>query len=271
MSIEHITRRINRLRRVAQHMDTHLFDTLRLEDLAEVALMSRFHFERVFSDYAGETPLARVRRLRLQQARRQLQRGAARSILDLALACGYNSAEAFARAYRNQFGHAPSAEPAVADPAKPRLEIRQLAAQAIQFIPYTGQIDESLLPFDELRARAMQQEIPRERRKGWAVHLSGDAERWDAPQVELHAALLSERLGTRIPGIDQGHLPGGTYAVFHIEGGYDAPPRHELARRVLAETGWHICDGPTLRRFDNPTYLPARHERKFQLYLPVAR
>lgn len=272
MSIEHVTRKINRLRRVAQHIDRHLFDPLRLDDLADVASMSRFHFERVFADYAGETPLARVRRLRLQLARRLLLRGDARSILDLALTCGYNSAEAFARAFRAQFGQTPSALRAAGTaPKRPPLEICHLPPLAIQYISYRGPMDESLQPFDELRARALHLGIARDRRKGWAVHLEGGSERWDAPNVDLQAALLSERLGTRIPGIDHGHLPENDYAVFQIEGGYDAPPRAELTRRVASETGWQVCDGPVLRRFDNTAYLPAPHERKFQLFLPVRR
>lgn len=270
MSIEQTTRKINRLRRVAQHIDRHLFEPLCLDGLAEVASMSRFHFERVFTEYAGETPLARVRRLRLQHARRRLTAGDGASILELALDCGYGSAEAFARAFRSQFGHAPSSVQAAPAHAQPALAICQLAPLAIQYIPYAGRMDESLLPFDELRARAMSLDIPRERRKGWAVHLSGQTEHWN-DTMELQAALLSERLGTRIPGIDHGRLPGGTYAVFTIEGSYDAPPVAELAQRVAVETGWQLTAGPVLRCFDNPTYLPAQHERRYQLHLPVAR
>lgn len=270
MSIEQITRKINRLRRVAQHIDRHLFEPLCLDDLAEVASMSRYHFERVFTEYAGETPLARVRRLRLQHARRQLVTGAGTRVLELALDCGYGSAEAFTRAFRSQFGCTPSSVMVEPEASAPTLTIRQLSPLAIQYIPYSGRMDDSLLPFDELRARAMNLDIPRERRKGWAVHLSGQTEHWN-DTMELQAALLSDRLGTRIPGIDHGSLPGGSYAVFSITGSYDAPPAQELARRVAAETEWRIADGPILRCFDNPTYLPAQHERRYQLYLPVTR
>lgn len=270
MSIEHVTRKLNRLRRVAHFIDANLFDPITLDDLADVALMSRYHFERVFSDYSGHTPLARVRHLRLIEARRRLAGGEATSILTLALDCGYSSAEAFSRAFKAQFGHAPSAVAPQDRPDTPDFCLQRLPALEVQYIPYAGQIDESMLPFDELRARAMLQNIPRERRKGWAIHLAGNVETW-SDRVELQAALLSERLGARIPGTDQGHLPAGDYAVFAIAGGYDAPPRTELARRIASESEWRIGDGPVLRCFDNASYLPAQHEKRFQLYVPIVR
>lgn len=119
MSIESQTRKLNRLRLAALHMEAHLSQPLRLDELADAAALSRYHFERSFAAYAGETPLARVRRLRLHRAREQLACGAAASILQLALDIGYASPEAFARAYRSAFGHPPSAEPAVRVAAPP--------------------------------------------------------------------------------------------------------------------------------------------------------
>ena len=111
MNIHAATRKLNRLRRVAQHIDRHLFEPLRLADLAELAAMSRFHFERVFAGYAGETPLARVRRLRLARAKQQLEQGGVGSVLTLALDCGYDSHEGFTRAFKQQFGLSPSCVP----------------------------------------------------------------------------------------------------------------------------------------------------------------
>jgi len=272
MGIERATRRLNRLRCVAQHIDRHLFEPIALADLAEVAAMSRFHFERVFAGYAGETPLARVRRLRLARARQRLEQGGVKSILTLALECGYESPEGFARAFKQQFGVQPSAVAPRLFQARPAFTLRRLPAHTIQYIPFSGLMNEALLPFDELRARALAQGIPRERRKGWAVHLSGDAQAWAAPQhATLHAALLSEPLGVRIPGLDLGHLPAGPYAVFAIEGSYDALPRAQIERELAVHGTWRIADGPFLRCFDNPMYLPAEHERRVSLYVPLAR
>ncbi|WKB53343.1 helix-turn-helix domain-containing protein [Eleftheria terrae] len=275
MSIESQTRKLNRLRLAALHMEAHLSQPLRLDELADAAALSRYHFERSFAAYAGETPLARVRRLRLHRAREQLACGAAASILQLALDSGYASPEAFARAYRSAFGHPPSAEPAVrvaAPPAGLHGSLCRLPALGIQYISYQGHLDNALWPFDELRARALSREVPRPRRHGWAVHLEGGQAAW-AGSSQLQAALLSAPLREYLPGLDRGWLPAGLYAVFRLDGSYDAPPAQALADWLDRHGGWRIIDGaPWLRRFGNPaTYLPALHERRCWLWVPVQR
>lgn len=265
-----LTRKLSRLRDVATHIDSHLAAPLTLDDLADIAHLSRYHFERTFTDYAGETPLARVRRLRLAEARRQLEAGRQVSMLELSLETGYSNQCAFSRAFRQAFALSPSEikpKPAVAGIP---VQIEYLPALAIQFIPFRGLIDDSIKPFDELRARAMQQGIARERRKGWSIHLQGGLGCW-SDSVDLRAALLSEPLGTRIRGLEHGTLPAGHYAVFTLLGDYGTPTRAELAQQIATETGWQIQDGPVLRNFKNNTYLPARQEKCCYLYVPVGR
>ncbi|HEX5126819.1 MAG TPA: AraC family transcriptional regulator [Rhodocyclaceae bacterium] len=270
MDIGRLTQRLSRLRQVANYIDNHLAEPLKLDDLADVACLSRFHFERVFADYSGETPLVRVRRLRLARARQRIECGETSSLIELALDCGYASPEAFSRAFRTSFGTSPSAL-SRADTASPALmRIEYVAPLAIQYIRYRGQLDELLAPFDELRARAMLQEIPRTHRKGWSIHLSGNLDAWQGP-MDIQAALLSDRLRTRIPGLDVGRLPGGHYAIFTLAGSYDAPPMPELARRIETETSWRLREAPFMRCFQNAAHLPAPQERRFDLYVPVSK
>jgi AraC family transcriptional regulator len=272
VKLERLTRRLIHLRQVANyidiHLDSHLAASLTLDDLADVARLSRFHFERVFADYAGETPLVRVRRLRLARARRLIEEGRVTSLLDLALDSGYASAEAFSRAFRAQFGCAPSSLSRQPDQGTPPIRIEALPALGIQYIPFEGRREDAMQAFDELRARALMQNIPRERRKGWRVDLSSKT---SDGTVKLQAALLSERLGTHITGLQHGVLPAGDYAVIELQGGYEPPALPELAQRIMAETGWQIGDGPVLQSFHNAAYLPARQEKRCDLYVPVQR
>ncbi|GAB4062912.1 AraC family transcriptional regulator [Uliginosibacterium sediminicola] len=267
MQVTRLTRRLIHLRQVAQHIDQQLDSALKLGDLADIAHLSRFHFERVFAHYAGESPLTRVRRLRLLRARQRIEQGEVSSLLELALDSGYNSPEAFSRAFRAQFGCAPSQWPRAAAPETPRFRVTHLPAFAIQYIPFRGSLQDSLHPFDELRARAMLQDIPRERRKGWCVQYSG---LHAGETVELHAALLSERLGTRIKQLSLGELPGGEYAVISLQGSYALPDPATLAARILQDTGRRAGNGPLLRSFHNASYLPAEFEKRSELYVPLA-
>lgn len=268
-NIEACARRLKRLRKVANHVDANLDKSLSLDDLADIAHLSRFHFERVFADYSGETPVARVRRLRLEVARRRIEAGQAGSMLDLAFDSGYGSAEAFSRAFSACHGLPPSrVRPKERQPTPIRIE--RIGSVPIQFVPFKGQLGGSIAPFDELRAHALIAGIPRERRKGWCVQFSGDLGK-TAGEVELQAALLSERLGQKVPGLHEGYLPAGDYAVLRVEGGFATPDEAELARRVEHDTGRRLLAGaPRLRCFNNACYLPADFERQFDLYLPLS-
>ena len=86
----------------------HLDGDVSLEALARHAGLSAFHLQRIFSATAGETPKRLTLRLRLGRAAVMLL-ASDDSILDVALACGFQSHEVFIRAFRRRFGTTPSA------------------------------------------------------------------------------------------------------------------------------------------------------------------
>lgn len=272
MNIQQYARRLQRLRQVAAHIDAHLDQPLRLDELADIAHLSPYHFAHVFTDYAGEAPLARVRRLRLTSARQKLQQGWSGSLLELALDSGYASAEAFSRAFRRAHGCAPSCiqTRGLSDPL-PTLRIVKLPIQLIQYLRHEGTGASRLEVFDELRAHALLANIPRQRRKGWSIHWQGrleDQERMPAREDVLDAGLLSDRLGQKIPGLYQSYIPGGRYAVMRMQGSYATPTGARL-EQALAAQGCRLREGPVLRCFHNRSYLPADFERRCDLYIPV--
>jgi AraC family transcriptional regulator len=97
----------SRINRVQAYIEAHLTESLLPADLAKRAGFSLHHFHRIFRAGLGESVLAHVRRLRLEHAARLL-RGSERRILDLALEAGYESHEAFTRAFADRFGVSPS-------------------------------------------------------------------------------------------------------------------------------------------------------------------
>ena len=86
----------------------HLDEDLSLAALADQAGLSAFHLHRMFSAAAGETPKQFTLRLRLGRAAAMLLT-TSDSVLDVALACGFQSHEAFCRAFRKTFQMSPSA------------------------------------------------------------------------------------------------------------------------------------------------------------------
>jgi AraC family transcriptional regulator len=95
------------VRRVIEHVASHLGEALALETLAEQACLSPFHFHRVFRGMVGETPLELVRRLRLERAAWRLLH-ADTPVTAIAFEAGYETHEAFTRAFRASYADSPS-------------------------------------------------------------------------------------------------------------------------------------------------------------------
>jgi AraC family transcriptional regulator len=100
---------IQRVNLAIDHIVGHLDEPLRLRDLARVALLSPFHFHRVFQCLVGSTPAEFVKRLRLEQALVLMSRRPSPSLTTIALACGFSSSSDFSRSFKQRFGVPPSA------------------------------------------------------------------------------------------------------------------------------------------------------------------
>jgi AraC family transcriptional regulator len=92
--------------RALWYIESHISEPFALADVARVSGLSRFHLARTFAAVVGQPVLAFARARRLSEAARLLADGAP-DILQVALAVGYGSHEAFTRAFRDQFGMTP--------------------------------------------------------------------------------------------------------------------------------------------------------------------
>lgn len=89
-------------------IETHFAQDISLEAIANVAGVSRYHLVRAFGRSTGLSVMRYVRSRRLSEAARSLASGAP-DILAVALDAGYNSHEAFTRAFHDRFGITPVA------------------------------------------------------------------------------------------------------------------------------------------------------------------
>jgi AraC family transcriptional regulator len=97
-----------RFEAVLAHIDTHLDGDLSVAVLSRVASFSAYHFHRQFTGYVG-VPVARyVQMMRLRGAARRLASQKRCAVLDVALDAGFDSPEAFSRAFKRAFGLTPS-------------------------------------------------------------------------------------------------------------------------------------------------------------------
>lgn len=94
---------------VIERMERHIEEPLQREELAEAAGVSLRQLERQFRKHLGSTLGEYYLQLRLERAR-HLLRQTTLSVLEVALACGFQSASHFARAYRARHGRPPRDE-----------------------------------------------------------------------------------------------------------------------------------------------------------------
>lgn len=87
-------------------IESHFAREITLDEIANIAGVSRFHMSHAFGAATGRSILRYVRGRRLTEAARSLANGAP-DILTVALDAGYGSHEAFTRAFRDQFGLTP--------------------------------------------------------------------------------------------------------------------------------------------------------------------
>jgi AraC family transcriptional regulator len=104
-----------RLAAVLAHIEAHLDAPLDIPRLAAVAAWSPFHFHRQFSAAFALGTWCYVQLLRLKRATWALAFRPARTVTDIALEAGYDSPEAFSRAFRRHTGQSPSAFRAAPD------------------------------------------------------------------------------------------------------------------------------------------------------------
>jgi AraC family transcriptional regulator len=97
---------LERITRGVDYIEARLDQEIPLEDVARAAGISQWHFQRIFKALTGETLKAYIRARRLAGSLERLLTTKLR-ILDIALTAGFESQEAFARAFKHAFGLTP--------------------------------------------------------------------------------------------------------------------------------------------------------------------
>lgn len=290
-----------RLHRVLAHIDAHLAGPLDLPALAAVAHFSPFHFHRLFAALTGETLGDYVRRRRLEVAAGKLAAQPRLGVLEAALAVGFGSSEAFARAFKLHFGASPTAwrRRQVRNPGQVQRKIDQAAPAAggedagtaaasteamhhaqlqtlppvrVAYLRHTG-------PYGPPVLRFWQQQVgPWLQREGWLGRTTYGIGH-DDPSISDPAGCrydaCVELRDAEQPGRDVlvATLPGGRYAVLR----FDAPIQHieqawaALLRDWLPGTGLQLDTRPCFERYPpGDSYDPATGVLVCDLCIPVA-
>lgn len=117
--------RSDKMNAAISYIEDSLVDEIDFNIAAEKVCCSLFHFQRMFFAIIGMTPSEYTRRRRLTLAAKELASGGGK-VIDVAMKYGYESPEAFTRAFRNLHGINPG-----------RHALRRLSCQHSLASPFT--------------------------------------------------------------------------------------------------------------------------------------
>ena len=89
------------------YIDKHFSENINLEKIAGKALVSKFHFIRLFKKYYGRTPNQYLQGVRIENAKKLLQRR--KSIDEVCVAIGFTSKTTFVSLFKKLTGLTPLA------------------------------------------------------------------------------------------------------------------------------------------------------------------
>jgi AraC family transcriptional regulator len=234
-----------RILKVLIHIQHHLDEPLRLDDLAGIACFSPYHFHRVFRGMVGESLGEHIKRIRLERAAHMLRYSQAR-ITEIALDTGYEATESFSRAFKDVFGCAPTAyrcnptngrgeqqsgvhfvlvgETLTFQPIKGihnmDVTVQTIDPVAVAFVRHTGPYSEVGAAWGKLCAWAGPNGLLNENTRFFGLSYD-DPDVTAVDKIRYDACCSIDR--PELPEGDVGfqEIPGGTFAVVVHEGAFD--------------------------------------------------
>jgi len=253
--------------------------------LASVAHFSPFHFMRVYRALAGESLGATVQRLRLVRAAHLLGESAA-PISEIAGRVGFETPQAFARAFRQHFGVAPSdarsadlaiatvgASPVPVAAGKCAIRVDVVTLKPFRVVVMNTQGSYSTL--DEVY-RGLYEWMAR---RGVVESIEGiwgvpKHDRRDTPEGDyaFDCCLATSSEPFAGEGVTLGELGGGEYLRCLHQGSFDRlEESHDaLLRDLLLRPEWQLRDAPILQEYLNDPEVTPVDELRTHVYLPVS-
>jgi len=98
---------LDSMNKAVEYLEANITEKIDIEKVAQIALSSTFHFQRMYHMITGVTIAEYIRRRRLTLAAQDIISG--EKIINVAYKYGYETPEAFSKAFRKMHGLSPSA------------------------------------------------------------------------------------------------------------------------------------------------------------------
>lgn len=265
------------------YLAAHHAEDVSPKELASIACFSLHHFHRVFRGVSGESVMQCLRRLRLEAAAHKLRRSDA-SVVEVALAVGFESHEGFTRAFKDHFG-APPNEWRKLENAR----ITQLAERTALELPHVETRIFEEASFVHMRHQGSFADVGAvwqtflERASALGLYYGeeqlvgrypDDPEITPIGKIRFDVGLLRPRAdGARIgEGLREETLPRGAFAVTVHEGSYTTLSETylKLVGGYFPRTGKPLGEGPCLELYLNLPRDTPEADLRTEVWAPFA-
>jgi len=272
-----------------RHIEQNLDKPLILDDLAAIACLSPFHYQRVFKEVVGESPKQFVKRLRLEEAAHRIVLNPETSILEVALSVGFQSLEAFSRAFKDYYSVSPDnfrksdeqdKAQITASPNRGRMLFDDEDSLSVVDYGEDAPVEVKIVRQPALKYVCLQTSMESPER---IVECFFDIQKWalargiatpdtrpfglikDYPMFTpldkcRYLACVTVAEQPAVSGkVQYGELPARTYAVFQMQGGIPqlVKTAAKVVHRHLPATGYKVTMDPALQiPVDDPLTTP---------------
>lgn len=273
-----------RVLRALVYLQNRLDDPVDLDQLASVACFSPYHFHRIFRGVTGEPLMEHIRRLRLERAAQRLK-STNRAVTDIAFEAGYETHEAFTRAFRSMFGDSPSgfresrgaapnAAPAIVKAANGdsiAVRVERTPAMRVAFVRHIGAFADVGSAWSTLIAWAGMRGLfgPHTRALG-IIHDDPDITTPEKLRYDAAVTMAREIAPEGSVGVQE--IPAGEYAVAQHRGPYDriSATYARMCGEWLASSGRELASAPALEFYLNTPQTTKPEDLLTDAYLPLS-
>lgn len=275
-----------------EYIEGNLDKDLNIEDIAAIACMSKFHFQRMFNMLTGYTVSEYIRNRRITVATQELVNSRLK-VIDVAMKYGYESPEAFTKAFRRIHAMSPSDAKKNSNflKAYPKLSFQiqlkgdvemdykimekdafTVVGKSIRTSTIGGENSRKIADF---WVESNQNGLSRELAKNCgSLGLIGICMDFDKQQENITYLIGAEKNIDQIPlDWEQRQIPSATWAVFPVNGAMPAAmPR--VWERIFSEwfpsTGYEHAGGPEMEVYPSDAD-PSSEDYYSEIWIPIKK
>ena len=273
------------------YIEEQMESNLDIDQLAHVAGISKFHYQRMFTMITGVTLTEYIRKRKLTLAAQELASSSAK-VIDVALKYGYTTPESFAKAFRKIHGISPSEarEDGKSLKAYPRLSF-QIQIKGVQDMNYKIVDKEAFkIVGKAIRVSTVNGENTRKISQFWVdsnknglcnrlynfageLGMLGVCTDFSSEQEEFTYLIAVEKTQEDIlANFEEREIPALTWAVFESIGPMPTAIQ-DVWQRIFSEwfpaTGYEHANGPELEVY--PPGNPSDEDYRCEVWIPIIK